>query len=302
MEHLQPHDEPRPNPFRESPSPASAVHRELPAPEPAPASLPSRTLDSLVVYGAVQIGLIALSALLPSRQIEYVTCQLMFAVVLPESGLAGVWLALGPGPLGVRIVLAPLWLLFAAGLAGIVDRPSDAFPVLLSIGVTLATLFALLLLVLRWCWRLQLLRNDQTGGGAVFQFRIIHLIALTLVVSVLLALGRVAVENRLLGRNHEVVLSAILGSVWALSLLPAVFVPLCQNGMQRLAWGLGLGLLLTGVTAAVGGQLLKQIEPGFNGPREFPYFIVTIPLAAYLLMAGSLLVFRVTGLRLARAG
>lgn len=303
MNQLHPHEDPGPNPLGESPFATPPVPPvDLPALQHPAAPNSLRTVDWLAGYVALQIGLIAVSALLPSRQIEYITCQLMFAVVLTESGLAGVWLALGPGPLGVRIVLAPLWLLVATALAGIVNRPSDAFPILLSIGVTLATLFTLLLLVLRWRWRLQLLRKDQIGGVAAFQFRIIHLIALTLVVSVLLALGRVAVENRLLVRNHEVVISAILGSVWALSLLPAVFVPLCQDGMTRLAWGLGLGFLLTSATAAMGGLLLMQIVPGFNGPSEFPYFIVSIPLAAYVLITVNLLVFRGSGQRLARAG
>lgn len=248
----------------------------------------------------MQIALIVGSALLPSQQLEWFTCQIMFAVVLTESGLATVWLTLGPGPVAVRLLVPPLWLLVAATAAGATDRLEDAFPILLMTGGTLATALTAVLLLTRWRMRISLLRGDERGARVRFQFRIIHLIVVMLCVAILLTLGRLLSEYRMLRYHNDRVLSAILGSVWAMALLPAILVPLSPARSARWSWRLAIAATATIINAAGGVWLITCLVPDGGMTLRLLSPLIVIPLVASIAIFGSLLMIRSAGYHLGR--
>lgn len=252
-------------------------------------------------FALLQIALIAGSALLPFWDLGVCTCQIVFAVVLTESALATVWLTLGPGPVAARLLVAPLWLLVAAAAGGATDRPRGSFPFLLMVGGTLAAALATVLLVARWRMRISLLRSEEMGARVRFQFRIIHLVVLMLCVAILLTLGRLVSEHQVLLRFYsDDVLSAILGSVWAMALLPAILVPLTPAGSVRWSWRLAIAGTATVISSAGSVWLIACLVPGPPTPPRFLSALIVIPVVASIAIFGSLLMIRSAGYHLVK--
>jgi hypothetical protein len=253
----------------------------------------------LVLFVCLQVALIISSAFLPSQQIEYLSCQAMFAIILAESALATSWLIFGPGSLSARILITPFWITLAASVGGVSTRPDVAFVVLLAIAISLSLPLGILLIAIKYWFRLYLAKSQQDSLSAAFQFEIIHWFVLTLCIAAILGLGRVATKNLTGGPSNDMRISAILGIAWTMTLLPSILVPLWNTSRTRLAWTIGASLALTAATATSAAYLLWHALPMLRSSRIFEStYLITIPLFACLVILGSLLVVREEGLRL----
>ena len=255
----------------------------------------------IVSFVFLQVALIVGSAFLPSREIWFLSCHLMFAIVLAESALATSWLVLGPGPILGRMLISPCWIAISAGLGGVISRPEQALSILLTIAISMALLLIVILFVLRYMLRIQLVKNHSLSQSGTFQFGIIHWFVLTLVIAAILGFGRFSAKNLNIGRSDEFTTSVTLGVAWTLSLLPNVLIPLRQTSGRRLAFGIGLCFALTTTTAVCAAYLLWNLLSFVNSRTIWGgLFLITIPLFACLIMIVSLLIIRGVGLRLAR--
>lgn len=256
----------------------------------------------LISFGMLQGLIIVGSAFLPTLDLTYFSCQLVFAVMLGESALAAIWLVMGPGKLVKRIIGAPFWIVASAGLAGLIERPDEAFRILLTIGAALALVFVLLLLFLSWSIAIELRRKNSEVATESFQFGMIHWFVLTLCIAVLLGLGRFIVTGKQFHLQHnELVISLVIGTSWALALLPAVFVPLWKAPGKRLIIGFALSAILLVVSATTNAIMVSQIIPELRQKNTpVPSFLVIVPALAGVLVAVSLLLIRAAEYRLTR--
>ncbi len=255
----------------------------------------------IVGFVILQVALIVGSAFLPSRQIEYLSCHLMFAIVLAESALATSWLRFGPGTIRGRMLISPCWIAIAAGLGGVLSRPEQAIPILFTVAISMAVLVIVILFALRCLLRIQLVKDRSLSPSRTFQFGMIHWFVLTLCIAAILGFGRFAAKNRTIGRPNDFTTSVTLGVSWTLSLLPTILIPLWHTTGRRLVLGIGLCLVLTSTTAVSSAYLLWNLLSIVNSPTILGgLFLITIPLFACLLIIGSLLTIRGAGLRLAR--
>ncbi len=255
----------------------------------------------LVAFAITQVALLANSAFLPMRDMDYVVCQLLFALMLAESALAAMWLSLGPGPLAVRLVVTPIWMVICAAFIGFTQRPSTAFFVLLMIGGSLSVLITFLLLLLRWLLRLKLVQGPELTDSTVFQFGTIHWFVLTLCIASLLAFTRFAADQQLIRPSNEIVILAVFGGAWGLTLVPAVLIPLWHTSSKRFIFGLILSVSLTTATATLIAFLMVRLLPQVSRPTNpVPLFLVVVPLCAWVLITCNLLMVRRAQYRLAR--
>lgn len=255
----------------------------------------------IVGFVILQVALIVSSAFLPSRRIEYLSCHVMFAIVLAESAIATSWLMFGTGPVSARIMIAPCWIAIGAGLGGVISRREQAIPILFTVAISVALLLIVILFALRYLLRIQLVKDHSLSPSKTFQFGIIHWFVLTLCIAAILGFGRFSDKNLTVGRSDEFTTSVILGLSWTISLLPTILIPLWHTTGRRLAFGIGLCFALTTTTAVCAAYLLWNLLTTVNSQTILgALFLITIPLFACVIIIGSLLIIRGAGLRLAR--
>ncbi len=255
----------------------------------------------IVGFVILQVALIVVSAFLPSRRIEYLSCHVMFAILLAESTLATSWLVFGPGPVSARIMIAPCWIAITAGFGGVISRPEQALPVLLTIAISVSLLLIVILSALRYVLQIQLVKDDCLSPSGTFQFGIIHWFVLTLVIAAILGFGRFSAKNRTFGNVNDFTTSVTLGVSWTLSLLPAILIPLWHTSGRRLVLDIGFCFVLTSTTAVCAAFLLWNLLVTAGLPTILiGLFLITIPLFACVIIIGSLLMIRGAGFRLAR--
>ncbi len=255
----------------------------------------------IVGFVILQVALIVGSAFLPSRQIEYLSCHLMFAIVLAESALATSWLMFGPGTIRGRMLISPCWIAIAAGLGGVLSRPEQAIPILFTVAISMAVLVIVILFALRCLLRIQLVKDRSLSPSRTFQFGMIHWFVLTLCIATILGFGRFAAKNGTIGRSNDFTTSVTLGVSWTLSLLPTILIPLWHTTGRRLVSGIGLCFVLTSTTAVCAAYLLWNLLTTVNSQTILgALFLITIPLFACVIIIGSLLIIRGAGLRLTR--
>ncbi len=255
----------------------------------------------ITAFVCLQVALIVVSAFLPSRRIEYLSCHVMFAIVLAESALATSWLRFGPGPVSARIMIAPCWIAIGAGLGGVISRREQAIPILFTVAISVALLLIVILFVLRYMLRIQLVKDHSLSPSWTFQFGIIHWFVLTLCIAAILGFGRFAAKNGTIGRPNDFTTSVTLGVSWTLSLLPTILIPLWHTSGRRLLLGIGLCFVLTSTTAVCAAYLLWNLLTTVNSQTILgALYLITIPLFACVIIIGSLLMIRGAGFRLAR--
>ncbi len=142
------------------------------------------------VFMALMLGSALFSTILPSERLPTLTCELMFGIVIAHCMLAGVWLALGPGWLLVRLGVVPLWILAAAGLGGAFSRPLEAIGIMLMCGAATALAVAGVVALARLLVGVRLVHQSDEGPAKPFQYRLKHLLILMALTSVVLAIGR----------------------------------------------------------------------------------------------------------------
>ena len=236
---------------------------------------------------ALQSIPLIIAAILPASHFDLITCQLMFGIVISQGVLAGVWLALGPGPLVQRFVGVPLWTLLAA-TAG--NRSEEAFVILLSIagGNMLMIAFVLFGGRLLLGWRLGRLQDTP---DLPLQYGIKHLIILMAVVSVLAA-AFTELKDQL-----PILFVVGIGGVFAMGLIASVVVPLLPASR---------GWLIGGLTFAAGTAFLVSLGLAWR-LRQGSWFlfrgnfylqVIVIGMTAFVAVTLSMLLVRAAGYRL----
>lgn len=241
---------------------AIPIITEYPRPSTKTSSWPKRRWDVWLPFVTVQLALIALSAVLPSRRIESFSCQLMFGIAVAQCMIAGTWLVFGPFRLAWRLLGAPAWILVAAGLAGVSSRPGDGFLAILTAGAAAGLAVALALGLVRLLLGVRLSEPHAAANEKPFQYRLKHLMILTLATSVLLGTGRLIGIQSLrpfMFVGIELLFCAVLGSAWAVSIVPMILVAFGSRTRVQFVVGssiaAGIALLVPAVAAVVVSQL-----------------------------------------------
>ena len=166
-------------------------------------------------FFVLQVVILFAAAALTPNHLSYVTCQLMFGLVISQGVLAGAWFTLGPGSLVLRFITVPLWVTFAAAIGGINGRSDDVFPILLSIATGASLMIACLLFAIRLLlgWRLG---TTSDSGGLPLQYGLKHLMFLMAAVSVLAA-GFSRFKEQL-----PILFLAGIGGIFAIGLISSV--------------------------------------------------------------------------------
>jgi hypothetical protein len=215
----------------------------------------------------------------------------LFALVLSEAGLIGIWGGLSSTRLLLRIPATCAATGYVGGIQVTAMRLAEKFTLFLIIALTSLTILVLLsgLRFSRRKLRLANLANEPIASEG-FQFSSRHLLFATTVVAVVLAIGRVM---------------PTIGSARSKELLVSAILPLCliMVELTTLWAALGIGratsrLVVVIPTAFVVGMIpMFLVEPASGG--RILVWSVIIGVQA-IITAGSLLVIRSNGWRLVR--
>jgi hypothetical protein len=272
------------------------LHSELPETVSTPVA--TRPRWQWTRYRVTQIGLLVLAAVLPSQQLPWPTTQVMFGIVIAQCVLAAIWLVLGPGNVWGRVLLAPLWIFAAALLGGVFTRPEDAFGIIL--GCCLVTSLSVLLVVVtaRLLLRVRLVNMNGSSTSAPFQYRVRHLLILMLITSLVMAVVRLVDFSPLRPPMLREVTFLASGFVWALGILPMIFVTLAARHTAS---------LYAGLTAATGFAVVTALASVWfaaQSPSRHDWSVVValtvVGTVGYLGTLLGLLLRRREGYRLMR--
>jgi hypothetical protein len=264
------------------------------------ALLNKREVAWLGVFLVTQIAFLVCSVFLPMSHLPHLSTKAAFAFMVAESTLAAIWLSLGPGPLAARIVVTPLWLLACASFNGLANRFPQSYEDFLILECIIVTVITLILQSLRWRYGLQIIHRNGSTDPQTFQFRIIDWVSLTVSISLIIAFNQFADKTVKLG-FRDIVISTLTGISWGIAILPAIFLPLWQTTFTRLFGGMILGLTLTAMISVGIALLTWQLLVFVKGLDPLlPLFLGTVPVFAWVLIVGSLLMIRSAGLRLTR--
>jgi hypothetical protein len=259
----------------------------------------SRVFRPHLLFACVQIALMLGSTIIPNRRLQSETAQLAFGFVVSQCVLAAMWAVLGPGRIYVRALGAPVWIVASAGLAGVFKRPSEAFWIILSCGVVTALAIAGVLGIARAALRVRLLHQNDLQAGAPFQYRLRHLFILMLITSLLLGIARwlgVARPALLNTTEDHWLVFLTIGSVWAVGILPLVFLTMAARSWQRLVVDVLAATLIAGVAGAVAGWVMVKATI----PNAISNPLLVVGAVAYVGTLQGLLLRRWEGFRLAR--
>ena len=239
-------------------------------------------LIALHVLTSLTLGLVSTDRWPEPATVMYV------ALVFAQTCLIGIWAGIGRGWLPIRLVGAAIGVGCVFGLMSLFMRTGEEAFYMLGGSAAVA---AGALLVSR-IWRVQLMRfeqGQQAEAAEGFKFAIRHLLYLTLVVAVLLTVGR-ALSNYLRWPDDWAFILTICVCFAAIA-LAAVWASL---GMRWVGFRL---LVLIALASATG------LIPPFASKNSIEYGYIAFPIHTALmgLFVGlTLLVFRWCGYRVVR--
>lgn len=249
-----------------------------------------------VAFWTAQILLVTIAACLPSEEIKWLTCRLMFGIVVSQCALAAIWLTLGPGRLSWRLLGAPVWLFVAVALGGVINRPSDAFWVMLCCGLAMATAIVVVILVARRTLGVRLASAAVGREQTPFQYRLKHMLILMLLTSLLLGLGRAIGFSQIVRIGPlDPIFFVATGAAWAVALLPMIFVALGARDRTQSAVGLVAAVMFAAFTAAAAFLIATSLP---HQDRDVFTSLSIVGAIGFLLTLAGLLVLRWTGVRL----
>ncbi len=237
----------------------------------------------LVALVVCSCGLIALSPLnSPSSAAEYLSIGFLLGSLLGHSFLASAWIVLGPNSLKLRLPLAFVWGL-SLSTAMLVNtflyrQPSGVGVIYLS-QIGIASLTILIAWLIRWRFGLRI-TNATTetvaqaeAWVATNQYGIQHLMVVTTLVAVAIAIGRVLVGSVLPWlQGGEALIFGFLVLAACLICVPTLFALLSV----RLSWlSLGVQLVFWAMVTYLEVPLLRILSSS-RGPDWLHFLLINL--------------------------